>query len=84
MCQFSIPFTGDAESLTQRAKTEIINMSGSFNGDSTQGAFRAKTPLGFIEGAYQIANQQIELSIHKKPFLLSCKRIEKELRSVMR
>ena len=84
MCNFSIPFSGDAESLTQRARQEITNMSGAFNGDATQGTFRAKTPLGFIEGSYEVAGQQIALNIHKKPFLLSCRKIEKELREVMR
>ena len=84
MCKFSIPFSGDAESLTQRARQEITQMSGAFNGDASQGNFRAKTPLGFIEGSYEVLGQHIALSIHKKPFLLSCKRIEKELTEVMR
>lgn len=83
MCQFSIPFSGDSESLIQRAKQEIEKSGGSFAGDTSQGNFETKTPIGSICGSYQINNQQISFSITKKPFLLSCSKIEKELTSVM-
>lgn len=83
MCQFSIPFSGNPESLIERARQEIQRSGGAFNGDSTQGSFHAKTALGSIHGSYHIAGQEIFLGIIKKPFLLSCKRIEKELGSVM-
>lgn len=83
MCRFRIPFPGDAESLTQRARQEISQMGGNLNGDSSHGDFRAKTPLGFVEGTYQISNQEIFFIITKKPFLVSCKKIEKELREVI-
>ena len=76
MCQFSIPFSGDPDSLIERA-------GGAFDGDSTQGGFHAKTAVGSIHGSYQVAGQEISLAIIKKPFLLSCKRIEKELSSVL-
>jgi len=83
MCQFSLPFTGDPETLLRRARQEIQGAGGAFTGDSMQGTFQAKTPLGSIQGSYQIAGQQIFLSILKKPFLLSCRRIETELAGVM-
>jgi hypothetical protein len=79
MCEFSIPFSGDPESLMKRARQEIERAGGVFNGDFTQGNFEAKTPLGSIHGSYQIAGQEIFLAIIKKPFLLSCKRIEQAL-----
>ena len=83
MCQFSIPFSGDPGSLVERARQEIERAGGAFNGDSTQGGFHVKTALGSIHGSYQVAGQEISLAIIKKPFLLSCKRIEKELSGVM-
>ena len=83
MCRFCIPFSGDPDSLMKRARQEIERAGGAFNGDSAQGGFQAKTPLGSIHGSYQITGQEISLEIIKKPFLLSCKRIEKELASVM-
>lgn len=84
MCQFNLPFSGAADSLMQRAKQEIEGTGGSFTGDSSQGNFHAKTPIGSIYGSYQIVGQQISLAITKKPFLLSCNRIQKELSEVMR
>jgi len=83
MCQFTIPFAADKESLINRAKQEIESSGGSFQGNSTEGSFRAKTPVGAIEGSYLIEGQSISLGITKKPFLLSCKRIEKELTEIM-
>ena len=83
MCQFNIPFSGELESLMRRARQEIERAGGAFNGDSTQGSFQAKTPIGSIHGSYEVAGQQISLAITKKPILLSCKRIQKELSQVM-
>lgn len=83
MCQFRIPFSGDAESLMVRARQEIVRAGGAFDGNAMQGSFRAKTPLGSIEGSYQVVGEEISLVINKKPFLLSCNRIQKELTEVM-
>ncbi|MCW3080905.1 hypothetical protein [Segetibacter sp.] len=83
MCQFSIPFSGDAESLIKRAKQEIEKVGGNLMGDGTQGSFEGKTPIGSIEGSYRVEGQQISFNITDKPFLLSCSRIEKELSAVM-
>ena len=84
MCQFSLPFSGEPQSLLQRAKQSIENMGGVFNGDDSQGNFSTKTPIGSIEGSYQMLEGEIALNITKKPFLLSCNKIEKELRAVIR
>lgn len=84
MCQFKIAYSGDAESLLRRAKQEIEKAGGNFAGDTGQGEFLAKTPLGSIRGSYQVVGEQIALVITKKPLLLSCTRIERELTSVMR
>ncbi|MDQ6812196.1 MAG: hypothetical protein M3040_00425 [Bacteroidota bacterium] len=83
MCQFSIPFSSDAEGLIGRAKQQIEKAGGSFTGDASMGKFEASTPIGSIVGSYQIEGQEIALSISKKPFLLSCAKIEKELTAVM-
>jgi hypothetical protein len=84
MCQFSLPFSGEPQSLLQRAKQSIENMGGVFNGDDRQGNFSTKTPIGSIKGSYQMLEGEIALNITKKPFLLSCNKIEKELRAVIR
>lgn len=84
MCQFSIPFSGDPETLIKRVQQEIEKARGAFNGDSMQGNFEVKTPLGSIEGDYRIAGQEISIAITDKPFFISCERIEKELTGFMR
>jgi hypothetical protein len=83
MCQFSLSFGGAADVLMQRARQEIERTGGSFSGDGTTGNFQARTPIGSIHGSYNISGQEIFLAITKKPFLLSCKRIQKELSEVM-
>lgn len=83
MCQFNLSFSGPADRLMSRAKQEIERTGGFVNGDASQGNFQAKTPIGSILGTYHIAGQEISLTITKKPLLLSCKRIQKELGEVM-
>jgi hypothetical protein len=83
MCQFTIPFSGPADSLINRAGQEIRRTGGSLNGDIFNGNFQGRTPIGSIGGTYQVVGQEITIVITQKPFLLSCKRIEKELRGVM-
>ncbi len=84
MCQFKIPFSGDPETLIRRVKQETEKAGGNFSGDSTQGNLGIKTPLGSIEGNYQVAGQEISIAITDKPFFISCDRIEKELTGFMR
>jgi hypothetical protein len=83
MCQFTISFTGDPESLTTRAKQAIEKSGGTFTGNLSQGEFRAKTAIGSIQGSYHLDGQQISIVITKKPMLLSCGRIQKELNLVI-
>jgi hypothetical protein len=83
MCDIRISFTSSAESLIERAKHEIEKAGGFFSGDSYSGNFQGKTPIGSISGSYQITGQEIHFSITKKPLLVSCRKIEKELRSAI-
>ncbi len=68
MCHFTIPFLGTDDALITKAKQEIENSGGSFEGNSLQGSFTVKTPLGIIEGAYHIIENQITIEVAKKPF----------------
>jgi hypothetical protein len=84
MCQFSFSFSGSSEALTGRARHAIEDGGGTFAGDVSGGNFKARTGIGSIQGSYEIAGQQIILTITKKPLLLTCSRIEKELTSMLR
>jgi hypothetical protein len=83
MCTFTISFTGSAKELVRRAKQTIEREGGTFVGDAIQGDFKGKTAIGSIQGKYQVEGQSITLSIIKKPLLLSCNRIQKELSAVL-
>lgn len=55
--------------------------NGLFEGDTTSGLF-SFTAKGFeLAGNYQINGDLVDLNITKKPWLLSCKRIETEIRT---
>lgn len=79
-CNFTIPFSQTPEELIAKAKKGIIGGGGGFTGDVTSGDIVVPTPIGTIKGSYTIHNSVIEITITDKPFFVSCKRIEEELR----
>ncbi|MES2130833.1 MAG: hypothetical protein V4506_00705 [Bacteroidota bacterium] len=82
-CNFSIEFSDTAESLIERAREGIIHAKGEFTGDVTLGTFVVPTALGNIEGRYTLEDSVITIFVADKPMLISCKRIESELRKFM-
>ena len=82
-CNFSIAFTENATDLVNKANKGIANAGGKFNGDNTKGNFTIETPLGEIIGSYTVQNQTFNIDISKKPFFVSCNKIENELRKFM-
>jgi hypothetical protein len=82
-CRFSIEFSGSPEGLIQKANEGLAQVKGNFTGDTSQGSFTVPTPLGSIKGAYVIEGFTITIDVHDKPMLLSCSRIETELRKFM-
>ena len=79
-CNFTIEFTNPSEALIERARKEIIQTGGIFNGTTANGSFEIPTVLGRVKGSYNIQNQVIEMNITRKPFGVGCSRIERELR----
>lgn len=82
-CNFSIAFDGRAEDLTNKARKEIEMAGGTFQGDENQGSFGIGTPLGQVKGNYTIEHSIFIIEITSKPMLVSCSRIENELRRYM-
>jgi hypothetical protein len=82
-CNFSIPFAGGADELVKTAESAISNAGGKFNGDVDSGGFIISTPIGEVSGAYAVENQNFHITIEDKPFLLSCNKIETELRKYL-
>ena len=82
MCQFSIPFEGDAIELTGKARTAITGAGGQFEGDDRVGQFSISTPVGKIAGKYTVSDdrQSLHVQIDDKPFFISCGQIEGQLK----
>lgn len=82
-CEFAINFPGTAEELVARAEKAIAQAGGTFNGTAQAGSFKISTMLGSVEGSYTVAEPKINISIEDKPFLVSCSKIEDELRKYL-
>lgn len=82
-CDFNIAVTDPIEVLIERAKKGIEKKGGSLNGDTTQGNYEIPTQLGKITGDYSVIESDINFIIKSKPVLVSCKKIEDELRKYL-
>lgn len=84
MCNFSINYPKPKEELVAQLKAAILAQSNAqFQGDQNAGIF-GLTVMGFdIAGKYTIEGDDIEVNITDKPFLVSCNRIESELRKYL-
>ncbi len=83
-CNISIDFSGDPEQLIASAEQAISGAGGSFFGNNSDGRFSIHSPLGKVSGTYMVEGQSFNISITDKPFLVSCGRIEDELRKQIR
>lgn len=82
-CNFSIPFTENAEQLLAKAKSAITNAGGQFSGDVAGGEFSLPTFVGTISGSYDVSPQKLNIEISEKPFFLPCSKIEEELKKYL-
>ena len=79
-CDFTIDFIGNGEELIRAAEQAISNAGGSFSSTDSEGQFVIKSPMGKISGTFIVLGQSFNISITDKPYLVSCDRIEEELR----
>lgn len=83
-CNYQFPFDCTSEELYSKMKALIEQKGGSIHGDAVQGTISFDVPIfGNINGIYSIANQEISIEILEKPFLVSCKKIESEIRNAL-
>ena len=81
--QFTFNYPGDKEKLLFKIKNAIGN-KGSLIGNEQQGNFKGSTPIGSFEGDYTINGNDIVVTIHKKPFLVSNSRIRDEFEKALK
>jgi len=80
-CNFSIPFSGEAGVILEKAKAAVESQQGTFTGDTNSGNFEVTVFANTIKGLYVISGQNLNLTITHKPFLVPCSTIESFLKS---
>ena len=75
-CNFTIPFSGDAEAILRKAKSAVESQGGNFAGDPSAGNFDVSVFGNTIAGSYNVNGQSLDITIDSKPFLVPCSTIE--------
>lgn len=80
-CNFSIPFSGSAQDVLNKAKAAVQSQGGTFNGDVSGGNFHVSVFGNTIGGTYAVTGQNLDINITDKPFLIPCSTIEGYLKN---
>lgn len=80
-CDFSIPFSGNAEEVLAKAKKAVEGQGGNFNGDTSRGDFSVSVFGNKIVGNYTVAGQTLNVNVTDKSFMVPCAAIESYLKS---
>ena len=83
-CDFSIPFTGNAETILGKAKTAVQSQGGNFDGDTNSGEFNVAVFGNKIVGSYAVNGQTLNINITAKPFMVPCSAIESFLKGQLK
>lgn len=79
-CSFKFKLEVDPAETIKKVKTKIEQEGGNFSGDENEGKFSLPTPVGEIEGSYQVTADELIIDITKKPPFLPCNMLESELK----
>lgn len=80
-CHFSIPFSGEAQTIVGKARNAVQSQGGTFEGDAQAGNFHVSIFGNTIAGSYTVMGQDLNIIIDSKPFLIPCSTIEGFLRN---
>ena len=80
-CDFSIPFSGNAEDVLAKAKKAVQGQGGNFSGDTSRGDFDVSVFGNKIVGNYTVNGQTLDVNITDKPFMVPCSAIESFLKN---
>jgi len=83
-CDFSIPFSGNAEAVLAKARSAVQSQGGNFNGDTNQGEFNVSVFGNKIVGNYNVSGQTLNITITDKPFMVPCSAIESFLKGQLK
>jgi len=78
---FTLQIRDEMTSVLEKIESEIVSNGGRFQGNSGNGSFDVKSPLGTIKGEYCcISDNEIKITITDKPFILGYSIIEAEVK----
>jgi hypothetical protein len=80
MCNFRIAFPSLAHKHIDTARNAIMKHGGTLKENGDSGTFEIHIGIGKIAGNYNIVGEEVEFNITHKPFIITCQRIEKEIR----
>lgn len=80
-CNFTIPFTKSVTEVLEKAKKTVEAQNGNFTGDEQKGNFDVSIFGNTVVGSYEVMNQELNIDITEKPFLVPCNMIENFLKS---
>jgi len=75
-CDFSLPFSGNAETVLAKARKAVEGQGGNFTGDTNAGNFQVSVFGNSIVGNYTVSGQTLQINITDKPFMVPCSAIE--------
>lgn len=68
---FTVQIRDEISSVLKKIESEIISSGGSFRGNSGNGSFDVKSPIGTIKAEYfVISDNEIRFTIKDKPSIL--------------
>jgi tryptophanyl-tRNA synthetase len=76
---FIIPIKDSPITLVAKIREAVTDNNGKFTGDENQGDIEISSHLGKIQVAYKIDDQEINVEVLKKPFLISEEIIKNEI-----
>jgi len=79
-CSFKFKIEAAPAEAIKKVKAKIEQEGGEFNGNKNEGTFSLPTPVGVIEGSYQVTADELKIDITKKPAFLPCSMLEAELK----
>jgi len=78
---FKIALKEELSSILEEVESAIVKSGGEFKGDTRKGKFAGKTMLGKIKGEYAcLSDDEVEITITKKPLVATKSKIESEIR----
>lgn len=82
MTKISVNYSKPVDKLLEKLKP-LLNKGDSFIGDNNSGNFHIKSAIGNFKGNYNVKNAIITIELQKKPFLISSKIIENEIKKYL-